>query len=161
MAIVLDTVSVAVVNLEGGISTLEFVGGNLKLTNAAGVLMDVPPWSVGELIINAEDGEDDTLVIDFGGGLWYPANRIQFNGNLGGNDALEISGGNFTDIVTAYRNANDGTVNLNSYLEGFEVQYGVEFTGLSPVLINVGSVDNAVFKLPLGPEPGRADRRQR
>lgn len=149
VAIVVDTAPVEI-DLSG-ISldaedrfTLRRAGANLRLTNSAGAdLLNLPLAGVTQLTVNGEAGEDDTFVISFTGGNPIPAGGIAFNGQVEDSDRLVISGGTFNTVTTTYTNSNSGSVNLDAGI--------ARFTGLTPVLINAGTIANAVFNLPAGP----------
>jgi uncharacterized delta-60 repeat protein len=96
----------------------------------------------GSILIHGAGG-DDTLSIDFSGGTDLP--DIFIDGGPDGFDSLEIIGGEFANITKTFTNANDGSV---SFSGGSTVVY----TGLEPVLLNVGSVNHLIFNLPVDTE---------
>lgn len=86
---------------------------------------------------------NDTLTINYNGAGGFFNKAVTFNGQgqtSTPGDTLVISGGTFTTITNTFTNANDGTINLDGTL--------VTYTGLEPVLINVGSAANIVFNFP-------------
>jgi hypothetical protein len=94
----------------------------------------------GGLTINGSTG-DDNLTVDFTGGNPIPAGGLTFNGQGQTlRDSLTIAGGDFSTITKTFTNANSGSVNLDGSV--------ITYTGLEPVLINVGTVDHLVFNLP-------------
>ncbi len=96
----------------------------------------------GGLVINGNTG-DDSLTVDYSGGNPIPAGGLFYNGQgQTTGDMLQVSGGSFTNIIKTYANANDGTIDLDGNL--------ITYTGLEPVLLNVGNVDNIIFNLPGG-----------
>jgi hypothetical protein len=125
-------------------------GANLEIRQGATVLASraIATLAAGGLVVNGTAG-NDTLTVDFGGGNPVPAGGLTFNG---GNpttppgDALAVAGGAFGTVAVRYTTAHDGTVT-------FDGASTVNFIGLEPVLLNVGSVQDAVFTLPAAP-PG-------
>ncbi|WP_372719767.1 beta strand repeat-containing protein, partial [Novipirellula sp.] len=89
---------------------------------------------------------DDSLTIDFSNGNPIPAGGLRFDGDgQTTSDTLRVLGGNFTTITSSYTNANDGNIDLDGSV--------ITYTGLEPVLLNVGTVADIVFNLPAGPNP--------
>jgi len=94
------------------------------------------------LVINGSDGAD-TFTIDYTNGNPI-AGPITFNGGdptTAPGDALIVLGGTHGTINVTYTNATDGTVDLDGAI--------VNYTGLEPVLLNVGTVADIVFNLPI------------
>ena len=97
---------------------------------------------VSEITIDGGDG-DDTLTVNYAASAGFFEKNVTFNGGgptTGLGDTLVINGGNFTSITNTLTNRTDGSIDL----DGTRVRY----TGLEPVLINVGSVTDIVFNLP-------------
>jgi len=84
-----------------------------------------PLASVSELIIHGVDGFDDTLTVDFGGGV--PQTAVTFHGGAAGYDTLVVSG-----VTTgSYAPGNvfgDGVIQAGAST--------ISFTGLEPVEID-------------------------
>lgn len=98
--------------------------------------------TVSAIQVDGGDG-NDTLTLNYGGSGGFFSKAVTFNGQgqtSTPGDALVISGGTFTTITNTLTSANDGTINLDGTL--------VTYTGLEPVLINVGSAANIVFNFP-------------
>ncbi len=125
--------------------TVVRVGANIVAKIGSTTVLNAPVANLTSLTIHGQTG-DDTLTIDFAGGNPIPSGGLFFNGDTNtsvpNGDTLTVIGGNFTNIVTTFANANDGTINF----DGSVVQY----TGLEPVLLNVGTVQNIIFNLPGG-----------
>ncbi len=102
-----------------------------------------------KLTINSGAGSD-LLTVDFVNGNPIPAGGLAFNGQTGANDRLRVLNGAFSTITKTFTNAHDGKAVLTSGLTNSTISY----TGLEPVLLNVGSVANMVFNLPAGPNLG-------
>ncbi len=103
-----------------------------------------------KLTINGGAGTD-TLRVDFVNGNPIPSGGLAFNGQGGAGDTLRVTGGAFTTITESFTNTTDGSVNL---VQAGPVARTISYTGLAPVLLNVGSVSNIVFNLPAGFNPG-------
>ncbi len=71
----------------------------------------------GTITINTAGGNDN-VTLDFSGGNIHPAGGIVFNGGLGGDDSLRITGYNLsvadgiTDVSVVHHSADSGTVML-------------------------------------------------
>jgi Ca2+-binding RTX toxin-like protein len=141
--------------------TLGSTNNNIVLRKVAGeatkieVLVDASVTNVyvlsdlTRLTINTGAGSD-TLTVDFVNGNPIPAGGLAFNGQTGVSDKLRVLGGAFTTITKNFTNANNGNVVLSQGA----VNRTITYTGLEPVLLNVGSVANAIFNLPAGPNLG-------
>ncbi|MBX7106603.1 MAG: hypothetical protein K1X57_21180, partial [Gemmataceae bacterium] len=95
----------------------------------------------GKVVVNGGAGNDN-FTLDWTGGAF--TKNFDFAGG-GGTDTFTTTGGTFTTITSNYSNANDG--NLVFGQSGNTVT--LNYTGLAPVLINAGSVDDLIFNLPL------------
>lgn len=118
-------------------------GGDLVVTVGGSQYFRAAVASIaGGLVINGNDG-NDSLTVDYSGGNPIPVGGLTFNGGMQTvSDSLRVSGGSFTNIIKTFTNANDGTINLDGDV--------ITYTGLEPVLLNVGSVNNIIFNLPGG-----------
>ncbi|WP_237607275.1 CHRD domain-containing protein [Roseimaritima sediminicola] len=107
----------------------------------------VPVLATNTIVLDVETmGGDDTLTVDYVNGNPMPAGGITYDGGGQTNgDTLIVNDGTFTTIRSGYTNANDGSVNLDGDV--------ITYTGLEPVLLNVGTVANAIFNLPAGVNP--------
>ncbi len=103
------------------------------------------------LTINGGAGTD-TLSVSYANGNPIPRGGLVFNGQSGAGDTLRVVSGNFQDIVKTFTNTTDGNVRLVA--PGGLTSRTITYTGLSPVLLNVGSVTNVVFNLPPVANPG-------
>ncbi len=101
------------------------------------------------LSINSGAGSD-FLTVDYVNGNPIPSGGLVFNGQSGANDRLRVLGGSFSTITKNFTNASDGRVVLSQLFSSSTITY----TGLEPVLLNVGSVANVIFNLPAGPNLG-------
>ncbi|MFM7072161.1 MAG: beta strand repeat-containing protein, partial [Planctomycetota bacterium] len=90
--------------------------------------------------------DDDLLVINYANAVNIPlsAAGTSYAGGAG-SDTLQISNGSFNTITKTFTNASSGSVNLDGRT--------ISYTGLEPVLLDVGSVANLVFNLPVGANP--------
>ncbi len=105
---------------------------------------------LNRLTINGGAGTD-TLNVSFVNGNPIPTGGLFFNGQTGAGDTLRVIGGTFDDIIKTFTNATDGNVRLVS--PGGVTSRTITYTGLSPVLLNVGSVTNVIFNLPVVANP--------
>jgi Ca2+-binding RTX toxin-like protein len=101
------------------------------------------------LTINSGAGSD-ILTVDFINGNPIPAGGLAFNGQTGVGDRLRVLGGAFSTITKNFTNTSSGNVVLATLGSNSTISY----TGLEPVLLNVGSVANMIFNLPPGPNLG-------
>ena len=114
--------------------------GVLQLTGSVGGV-DLVPITLAAVDAIQVDGlaGSDLLTVDNTWGL--VTLPIQYNGGAGsGADTLQVLAGAFSTIRSSFTNANDG----NLLLDGSSIAY----TGLEPVLLNVGSVSGIIFDLP-------------
>ncbi len=136
--------------------TISVNGSNLVIDDANGILTGGTPNSTGSgnqmivplsdftggIIVNTEDGSD-TLTLDFSGGTFGA--EVNYDGGdptTGPGDQLIVSGGAFTDGVMTFTGPDSGDLTLDTQV--------ITYTGLEPVLIDVGSIENMVFELPAG-----------
>ncbi|MEO1999498.1 MAG: hypothetical protein ABGZ17_29995, partial [Planctomycetaceae bacterium] len=84
---------------------------------------------------------DDSLEVDYAAGDPLDTLPLTFNGD-GDNDDVTVSNGAFTTITKTFTNASDGTIDL----DGSTITY----SGLEPVLLNVGTAADIIFNLPAG-----------
>ena len=132
--------------------TVRVVGSNTQVLDGAEIVDSRPQSTVAGIIINGEDTQDDTLIVDFAGGNPLPAGDVVFNG--GENGALD----NDTLIATGYLidpigdGVADVTVNHTSTQAGNVVFSGLgtlRFTQLEPVSL-FGTAADLVINLPAG-----------
>ncbi|MBW2623244.1 MAG: LEPR-XLL domain-containing protein, partial [Deltaproteobacteria bacterium] len=90
-----------------------------------------------EIIIQGVDDQDDTLTVDFTGGLIEAP--ITFHGGAGGFDSLIIEGGSFNGSIYVAAGPDSGTITLDSLV--------ISYTGLEPITDN-NTVDDRVFNGP-------------
>ena len=103
------------------------------------------------LTINGGLGSD-RLQVNYANGNPIPSGGLFYNGQGGVSDSLQVSGGNFQDVIETFTGVSDGNVRLVS--AGGLLSRTITYTGLEPVLLNVGTVANVVFNLPATPNPG-------
>ncbi len=120
-----------------GTSTLKLNGANVQLTQNNVVLAAIPLTAITELTIQGTTG-NDTLIVDFSTGNPIPTSGLEFHGGVGGNDSLQMIGGNFADVTYNFTNANDGTI----ILDGSTIYY----TGLEPISYS-GTANNVIYNL--------------
>ncbi|MFO0938031.1 MAG: hypothetical protein U0798_16125 [Gemmataceae bacterium] len=102
--------------------------------------LTIPYASISGATIQFDTGDgDDTLTVSMtGSGL---TKNIIFNGGTQNKeDTLVVNGGSFTRVTNNLTNANDGSIRLDAKT--------IQYTGLEPVLLNLGSVTDYVFNLP-------------
>ncbi|MGC1275625.1 MAG: hypothetical protein WBC44_18100, partial [Planctomycetaceae bacterium] len=111
-----------------------------------GELMGTSVLAATESItVTGADGEDDSLTIDFSGGVFGLS--VTFDGGAGGNDALILTGGIFDTVAHTFESANDGRTDL----AGLGVAESVVYSGLEPIVDNLSAV-NRVFTFNGGSE---------
>ncbi|MFO0797558.1 MAG: LamG-like jellyroll fold domain-containing protein [Gemmataceae bacterium] len=102
--------------------------------------------AITSLTVNGLDG-NDTLTIDAVNGNPFPSGGVTYNGGnptTGPGDQLRVVAGTYTTITHNFTTANSGNVAFN---DGSSTRT-VFYTGLEPVLVNVGSVADVIFNLP-------------
>ncbi|MEQ8852381.1 hypothetical protein, partial [Gimesia sp.] len=122
--------------------TLKLVGEHVILSydTTGDVLYNVPLSALGgPLIIDGEPGQDDTLTIDLTGIDDSTPLQVVFNGGIGGNDALNLTGGDLVTMNYYFDNASDGRIALNTPMNEF-----LTYTGLEPITSTVDS-ENVVL----------------
>ena len=119
--------------------SLQIVGGNVILTdvNSGDVIWNTPLAALEDtLVINGEDGQDDTLSIDMTGINDLTPLQIEFNGGTGGNDAIALVGGSLVSMEYFFFNASDGSIQLNGSGTDF-----ITYTGLEPISSTVNATN--------------------
>lgn len=119
--------------------SLQIVGGNVIITEvgSGNVISNTPLAALGgTLVINGEDGQDDTLTIDMTGIDETTPLQIEFHGGTGGFDTLELVNGNLGSIEFLYLNANDGSIQLNGSGANF-----ITYTGLEPISSSINTTN--------------------
>ncbi|QDU49563.1 golvesin C-terminal-like domain-containing protein [Gimesia panareensis] len=112
--------------------SLEIDGTNvvIKDVNTGDIISSTPLAALqGTLVINGEDGQDDTLSIDMTGIDDTTPLQIQFNGGVGGNDTLELLGGSLNSVEHIFTSNSSGSVQLNGSGTDF-----ISYTGLEPIV---------------------------
>ncbi|QDU22816.1 LamG-like jellyroll fold domain-containing protein [Urbifossiella limnaea] len=102
--------------------------------------------AIATLTINGLGG-NDTLTIDGVNGNPFPAGGVAYNGGTQAStpgDQLRVVNGAYTVITHNFTTASSGNVAFN---DGSSTRT-VSYTGLEPVLVNVGSVTDVIFNLP-------------
>ncbi|WP_198001008.1 right-handed parallel beta-helix repeat-containing protein, partial [Gimesia fumaroli] len=116
--------------------TIELVGGNVVITDdATGDVISNTPLAAlgGPIVINGEDGQDDTLTFDLTGIDENTGLEIVFNGGVGGNDELTlIRTGALTSLDHIFQTPSDGLIFING-----QVSPIITYTGLEPITDNV------------------------
>lgn len=122
--------------------------GNYQLT-LGGVAGAVIPFSgLTTLTFHGQAGNDLLRIQQSAGSeLNIP---VFYDGgtSAGDNDELAIVGGSYAQITKNFTNATSGTVVLDP--TGPAGASTITYTGLEPVLINVGTVADMIFNLPAG-----------
>jgi CSLREA domain-containing protein len=88
----------------------------------------------------------DSLVLDLGGGNFFPPGGVTYNGGdptTGPGDKLFITNGSQGTVTYHYTNAHDGSIAMSNIGT-------VSYTGLEPIT-NTGDATNIIFELPAGP----------
>ncbi|WP_145448519.1 beta strand repeat-containing protein, partial [Gimesia panareensis] len=112
--------------------SLEIDGTNvvIKDVNTGDIISSTPLAALqGTLVINGEDGEDDTLSIDMTGIDDTTPLQIEFNGGTGGHDTLELLGGSLNSVEHIFTSNSSGSVQLNGSGTDF-----ISYTGLEPIV---------------------------
>jgi hypothetical protein len=93
-------------------------------------------------VVRGVDGDhNDTLTVDFSGGLLLPGG-IDFDGGIGGFDTLRIAGDHIANSLHTPANRSDGVVELG----GTEIRY----RNLEPI-VDTGTASALIFTLPPAP----------
>ncbi|QDU13974.1 Pectinesterase [Gimesia maris] len=119
--------------------SLEIDGTNvvIKDVTTGDIISSTPLASLeGTLVINGEDGQNDTLSIDMTGIDDTTPLQIQFNGGTGGFDTLELLGGSLNSVEHIFTSDSSGSVQLNGSGTDF-----IRYTGLEPVLDTIVAGD--------------------
>ncbi|WP_339683937.1 choice-of-anchor D domain-containing protein [Gimesia maris] len=119
--------------------TLQIVGGNVVITEvgSGNVISNTPMAALGgTLVINGEDGQDDTLTIDMTGIDETTDLKIIFNGGTGGFDTLELVNGNLDSMEFRYVDPSSGSIRLNGSGSDF-----ISYTGLEPVTSTINATN--------------------
>jgi uncharacterized repeat protein (TIGR01451 family) len=99
---------------------------------------------IKQVVVRGVDGDhNDTLTVDFSGGLSLPGG-IDFDGGIGGFDTLRIVGEQIANSLHTPTNRSDGAVELG----GTEIRY----RNLEPI-VDTGTASSLIFNLP----PGASD----
>ncbi|QDU26437.1 Hemolysin, chromosomal [Anatilimnocola aggregata] len=91
------------------------------------LLNEVPVSDTSPLTI-AGSSDDDTLTIDMNNGNPIPTSGISFDGGVGGNDSMVVTGGSTTTVTHTFNNASDGRIVLAGPIAGT-----INYSGLEPV----------------------------
>ncbi len=112
-------------------------GGTVVATHATA--------DIDTLRIVGVDGEDDIAVFDFSSGI--STINVVYDGGNGGNDSLQVLRGTFDSITTTFNDADPsaGVIELDDGINAVSI---LDFTGLEPVLLNVGTANDIIFNLP-------------
>jgi hypothetical protein len=97
--------------------TLRRRGGDLVLSDdrTGAVLRSQPLAATSRVVICGADGEtNDTLTVDFGGGMFSVPEGISYDGGAGGFDTLAIAGGAAAVERYDVKNTSDGVIALDS-----------------------------------------------
>ncbi|MCA9143999.1 MAG: autotransporter-associated beta strand repeat-containing protein, partial [Planctomycetales bacterium] len=105
---------------------------------------------IGKLTIIGENGQTDSLTIDFAGGDPLQTVDATFQGGTGGNDLLALTNVPvaFEQHTYTFTNANDGVIALQ---DGPTIRT-INYTGLEPIS-NDGTPTDIIFNLPPGANP--------
>ena len=130
------------VNGESDHYTLKVVGDHVILSDdvTGDVIYNTPLSALGgPLVIDGEPDQDDTLTIDLTGIDDSTPLQVVFNGGTGGNDALNLTGGDLVTMNYYFDNVSDGRIALNTPMNEF-----LTYTGLEPITSTVDS-ENVVL----------------
>jgi hypothetical protein len=119
--------------------SFEIVGGNVVITEvgSGNIISSTPLASLtGPLVINGEDGQNDTLTIDMTGIDDTTPLQIIYNGGTGGFDTLELVNGTLASMEYFFTNASDGSIQLNGSGTNF-----ITYTGLEPISSTINATD--------------------
>ena len=124
---------------------------NMVGTSGVGIVIDphtvgIPVASVTGSLLVSTLGGNDSLTVDFSGGNPVLHGALTFAGGTGSNK-LVLTGGSFLKQTFDYANAHDGTIELDSDGTGTHVTT-LTYTGLAPILVNVGTPNDIIFNLP-------------
>ncbi len=123
-------------------------GDNIIITLDGVIVLSTPISSLSNgLVINCSSG-DDTLTLDFSTGNPLAGLNLTFDGGVGGDDSVNIVGGDFASITQQLINATDGVTVLE--FASAEPSVSFNWLGLEPFLLDVGSVGQIIFELPAG-----------
>lgn len=127
---------------------------DLELLKGTSVVLSRSLAATSAVVINGEDGQDDSLTIDFAfGGFFSVAGGITYNGGEDGFDALSVTGGEFTTVTHTVTTTAPGLSGNIVYEDGVNPASVVNYTGLEPVDMTGSIIANLVFNL-----PGTADQ---
>ncbi|HAW31429.1 MAG TPA: hypothetical protein DCY03_25540, partial [Planctomycetaceae bacterium] len=118
---------------------MQIIGSNVVITEvgSGNVISNTPLAALGgTLVINGEDGQDDTLTIDMTGIDETTDLKIIFNGGTGGFDTLELVNGNLDSMEFRYVDPSSGSIRLNGSGSDF-----ISYTGLEPVTSTVNATN--------------------
>jgi Ca2+-binding RTX toxin-like protein len=123
--------------------TIQLVGTNLQVLNNGMIVDSRPVAAVTSLTINGENGQDDTLTLDFTGGNPFQADFVlSFNGGTGGNDQVTVMGGTATDVTYTLADPGAGNGNGTLTIDGMDFSnLTVNFTGLEPLLVTTSAAN--------------------
>jgi hypothetical protein len=109
--------------------TLRLHESNIELLDdrSGAVLLSQPLATTVAVSINGASGDlDDTLTLDFDGGLIAVSNGIQFDGGLNGFDTLVLRGGSVVEQIYRNTGPTSGAISLDGLI--------VSFSNLEPVI---------------------------
>ncbi|WP_417376837.1 choice-of-anchor D domain-containing protein [Gimesia maris] len=125
--------------------TLSIVGGNFVLSETvSGTIISTFPVAAinGPLVINGEDGQDDTLTIDLDTIDHTTDIQIEFRGGAGGNDTLILERTGLVNTVEhVFASDSDGSILLDGETLATAT---ITYTGLEPVIDNL-DVNDRIF----------------
>ncbi|HKA59930.1 MAG TPA: LEPR-XLL domain-containing protein, partial [Gemmatimonadales bacterium] len=128
---------------------LDAESGDLQLLDSTTVVASRPLAETTGVVINGEDGWNDSLKIDFSqGGFFSLDGGITFNGGEDGFDALEVTGGTFTSVIHTVTDAGPGLSGTMVYEDGLNPALTINYTGLEPVDMTGSTIADLVFNLP-------------
>uniref|UniRef100_UPI0030D83D28 beta strand repeat-containing protein n=1 Tax=uncultured Gimesia sp. TaxID=1678688 RepID=UPI0030D83D28 len=119
--------------------TIEIDGTNVVITEVGtgNIISSTPLASLtGPLVINGEDGQNDTLRLDMTGIDHTTPLQIVYNGGAGGFDTLELVNGSLASMEYFFANPSDGSIQLNGSGTDF-----ITYTGLEPITSTVNATN--------------------
>ena len=123
--------------------------GDLELLDGTTVVASQSLTATTEVVINGEDGWDDSLTLDFGfGGFFSVSDGITYNGGSDGIDGLSVVGGAFTTVTHTATTTGPGRSGEIVYEDGINPALAISYTGLEPLDLSGSTATDLVVNLP-------------
>ncbi|MGE0757563.1 MAG: autotransporter-associated beta strand repeat-containing protein, partial [Pirellulaceae bacterium] len=143
VSVVVDGGTVMVADPDGQADswTLRRVGTSLQLLNGTTIVAARPVASNPALVVQGEDGQNDTLTLDFGNGSPLTPAGLAFHGGAAGNDDLIVqrggSSGLFQSVTHSFASESAGQIAFDVDGAGGAAALTVDYTGLEPMSDNL------------------------